>query len=317
MEVTLKLNGKKEKAKVAFAQPADFGFAKSWQESIGDDQNPVRTDAVEFAMLAIKRFEASAGLGIYANSLVDFSDHIASNPKVEVGGFIVLRCNWFPDSEIIGFSHFRRTWCNKIILDYLGSHPLIARPKDDATHKVSGVGVALLYFITQVLKQEKCPTLWGEATSSSAPYYKKVFNLERVEDLIFAPEKNLIAFAEEIERGWSVVSDAVTVPNQPLDAMYAIEIENPPFVGSKMAVFNPSKILAYRFLKLAYHKQMEIAKALHIINGDAADISRDALAQIVFKGAREKGILSTLWSLVAKEHGSDKSEENPFETTVK
>jgi hypothetical protein len=99
--------------------------------------------------------------------------------------------------------------------------------------------------------------------------------------------------------------------------MYAIEIENPPFVGSKMAVFNPSKILSYRFLKLAYHKQVEIAKALHIINGDAADISRDALAQIVFKGAREKGILSTLWNLVAKEHGSDKSEENPFDTTIK
>jgi hypothetical protein len=62
---------------------------------------------------------------------------------------------------------------------------------------------------------------------------------------------------------------------------------------------------------------VEIAKALHIINGDAADISRDALAQIVFKGAREKGILSTLWNLVAKEHGSDKSEENPFDTTIK
>lgn len=103
----------------------------------------------------------------------------------------------------------------------------------------------------------------------SAPYYKKVFNLEGVEDLIFAPEKNLIAFAEETERGWSMVSDAVTVPNQPLDAIYALEIENLPFVGSKMAVFNSSKILSYRFLKLGYHKQMEIAKALHIINGAA------------------------------------------------
>jgi len=27
MEVTLKLNGKKEKAMVTFAQPSDFGFA--------------------------------------------------------------------------------------------------------------------------------------------------------------------------------------------------------------------------------------------------------------------------------------------------
>src|SRR5882672_10895043 len=154
MDVTLEFNGKKAKAKVSFAQPADFGFAKIWRESIGDDKNPFRTDAVDYAVLAIRRFEASFELGIYAKNLQDFSDHIASDSKVEVGGFVVLRCNWFPNSEIIGFSHFRRTWCNKIILDYLAVHPLIVRPKDDATHKVRGVGTALMYFITQVLTQE-------------------------------------------------------------------------------------------------------------------------------------------------------------------
>src|SRR5436190_8463758 len=123
MQVILELNGNKVKAKVSFAQLADFPFARSWKESIGNDQNPVRTDTVEYAALAVKRYEASFGSGIYANSLRDFSDHVQSNPKVEVGALVVLRCNWFPVSEIIGFSHFRRTWCNKIVLDYLGSHP--------------------------------------------------------------------------------------------------------------------------------------------------------------------------------------------------
>lgn len=122
MEVTVELNGKKEKAEVSFAQPADFAFVKSWKEAIGTDQNPIRTDTVEYAQLAVKKYEASFGSGKYANSLRDFSDHILSNPKVEVGGFVVLQCDWYPGSRVIGFAHFRRTWCNKIVLDYFGRH---------------------------------------------------------------------------------------------------------------------------------------------------------------------------------------------------
>jgi hypothetical protein len=317
MEVTLELNGKKVKAKVSFAQPADFTFAKNWKESIGKDQNPVRTDTVDYAQLAVKRYEASFDSGKYANSLRDFSDHIASNPKVEVGGFVLLRCEWFPGAEIIGFSHFRRSWCNKIVLDYLGTHPLIVRPEDGATHKVRGVGVALLYFVAQVLKQENCSALWGEATSSSASFYQKVFNLQGVEDLIYASRENVIAFLDEREREWSTESEVIAVANQPLDQIYVLETENPPFVGSKTAVFNQSKRLAYRYLKLPYHKQIGIAKALHFIKADAAPLPKDDLAHVVFKGAREKGSLAALWNLVEKEHGDATPEENPFETTQK
>lgn len=313
MDVILELNGKKQQAKVSFALPADFAFAQNWQQVIGTDQNPYRTDTVDYAQLAVKRYEASFDMGIYADSLGDFSDHIATDRNVEVGGFIVIRCDWFPGSDIIGFSHFRRSWCNKIILDYLGTHPFIVRPKDDATIIVRGVGIALLYFIAQVLKRENCSALWGEATSSSATYYNRIFKLKDVEDLIYAPRENVIQFLEEREREWSVQSDVIAGPAQPLDQIYTLEIDNPPFVGSKTTVFNPSKRLAFRYLKLAYHKQMEIAQALHLVKSAAAAIPRDELAQIVFKGAREKGLLATLWSLVEKEYGASLSEENPFE----
>jgi hypothetical protein len=317
MELNVKLNGKREKAMVSFAQPGDFGFAESWRRDLGGDQNPVRIDAVDFAHLAIKRFEATAGLGIYANSLTDLSDHIASNPLIEVGGFIVLKCDWFPGSDIIAFSHFRRTWSNKIILDYLAAHPFITRPQENPTHVVNGAGVALLYFITQVAKQENCTALWGEATASSASFYKGVFKLDRVEDLIFASQDKLLEFAEEREKKWLAWNEAATTAELPLDKLDALEIENPPFVGSKTAMFNPSKRLAYRFLKLAYHKQMEIAKTLHFVKRTASAMPRGELAEIVFKGAREKGTLSALWSLVEKEYGDGASEENPFETAQK
>src|SRR5258708_37610547 len=160
MDDYLEPTGKKTRPRVSFAQPVDFAFARHWREGIGPDQNPYRADTVDYAELAVKRYEASFNMGIYANSLTDFTDHIASNPNIEVAGFVVLRCDWFPGAEIIGFGHFRRSWCNKIILDYLGTHPFIIRPNEDATIKVRGVGVALVYFISQVLKNENCPALW-------------------------------------------------------------------------------------------------------------------------------------------------------------
>jgi hypothetical protein len=314
MDVTLELNGKKRQATISFAQPGDFAFAKNWKDAIGADQNPFRTDTVDYAELAVKRYEATFGMGIYANSLTDFTDHIASNPKVEVGGFAVLRCDWFPGSNVIGFTHFRRSWSNRIILDYLGTHPFIIRPKEDSYIKVRGIGVALVYFVSQVLKKENCPTLWGEATSSSATFYNKIFKLGGVEDLIFAPRDNVLAFVDECEREWAKQGEEIAQPDQPLNEIYTLETENPPFVGTKTAVFNPSKRLSFRYLKLAYHKQMEIAKALQFVKGDAAAISRDELAYIVFKGAREQGLLASLWSMVEKEYGDSPSEENPFET---
>lgn len=314
MDVTLELNGKKKQAKIFFAQHSDFAFAANWRAAIGTDQNPFRTDTVDYAELAVKRYEASFDLGIYANSLADFTDHIACDSKVEVGGFVVLKCDWFPGSEVIGFSHFRRSWCNKIILDYLGAHPFIVRPKEESTVTVRGVGAALVYFVAQVLKKENCPALWGEATSSSAAYYNKIFKLKNVEDLILAPRQNVIDFIEKCEREWAAVSEVIAAPQQPLDEIYALEIENPPFVGSKTAVFSPSKRLAFRFLKLAYHKQMEIAKTLQFVKADAAAIPRDDLAQLVFKGARARGQLAALWVEVEKGYSDGPVEENPFET---
>ena len=102
MELNLKLNGKREKAKVSFAQPGDFGFAETWRQALGDDQNPLRNDAVDFAHLALKRFEASAGLGIYATFFcveinLRWGGLIRERGLVvcAIGGNIVTSWSWF------------------------------------------------------------------------------------------------------------------------------------------------------------------------------------------------------------------------------
>jgi hypothetical protein len=313
MEIPVKLNGQRQKVKVVFAKPEDLKFVAQWKTALGEDQNPYRVDTVDFAQLAVKRYEASRGTGIYANTLSDISDHIQTNPKVEVAAFILLKCTWYGVSDVIGYCHFRRTWSNKIILDYLGAHPNIAKEPENATHKVRGVGTAICYFVAQVLKQENCPALWGEATPLSANYYQGLFDLENVEDLIFAPKEKVIAFVEEVERKWA---NEDLNGMQPDDKFDELEIENPPFVGSKTAVFSPSKRLAFRFLNLPYHKQVEIALALRLVKSGGHALTREELAALVFKSAREKGKLAELWNLVQREYQEETEEENPFEAKV-
>ncbi len=194
-----------------------------------------------------------------------------------------------------------------------------SKEHQNATHKDRGVGLAICYFAAQVLKQENCPAIWGEATPLSANYYQEVFELEKVEDLIFAPKEKVIAFAEGLERkwlAWSAEDESTAKPDEKLDRIYNLEIDNPPFVGSKTAVFSPSKRLAFRFLNLPYHKQMEIALALSLLETGSSALTREQLATIVFKGAREKGKLGELWSLVKAESQDEADEENPFEARI-
>ena len=145
MDISVELNGTQRNAKVLFAGGDDLHFVNDWRKVLGKDQNPVRVDAVDFAQVAVARFEAHSAIEPYAKSVGDIGDHIGNNPRSEVACFVLLRCDWFPDSEVIGIAHFRRTWSNRIVLDYLSSHPFIVRPPDSYPTVVKGVGTALLY----------------------------------------------------------------------------------------------------------------------------------------------------------------------------
>lgn len=313
MEIPIKLNGERRKVEVIFAKPEDFKFVAEWQTAVGDDQSRKRLDAVEFARLAVRKYEANRESGVYANDLEDISDHVLNNPKEEVGAFVILKCDWYPGTRVVGFCHFRRSWSNNIILDYLAAHPHIAKEADNATHKVRGVGKAICYYIAQVLKQENCPAVWGETTPLSSKFYALAFEFENVEDLLYVKKEKILAFAEKVEKKWAD-EDANGIQSD--DEIDKLEIENPPFVGSKLAVFSPQKRLAFRFLKLGYHKQMEIAYTLQLIKAGGPAMTRDQLASHVFKIAKEKGKLAELWDLVKDEYGDTIQEENPFEAKV-
>jgi len=85
-------------------------------------------------------------------------------------------------------------------LDYLTVHPFITRPPDQYPHIVHGVGTVLLYFLSDVAKKYGCNSIWGEATAISSGFYKKVFSLDSVDDMIYVPRDKFVEFADEVEK---------------------------------------------------------------------------------------------------------------------
>ena len=312
MEVPIQFNKERRTATVKFTGAKDFGFVAEWQKTLGADKNPVRVDAVDLARIVSHRFEAHSEMEYYAESIGDIADHIRGNPKSEVACCVQLTCNWFPTSSVIGLAHFRRTWSNNMVLDYLTTHPYIAKPSPDSESSVRGAGLALLYFMSTIAKTYECPLVWGEATPHSCGYYKKVFELASVEDLICIPRDNVLAFIDRFET--PAVKATVTIPAAAtkLEEAYALEEQDSPFVGSKTAVFNPRRRLAHRFLELPYHLQVAVTNGLGLLQDDDKKESTNEQFRRVFQRASEQGKLADLWREVEKKHPDGEPEKNPF-----
>lgn len=310
MDIPVELNGAEQNARAVFAGGEDLHFVNDWRKALGRNQNPLRVDAVDFAQLAVARFEAHSAIVPYAKSIGDIGDHIGNNPKSEVACFVVLNAGWFPDSEVIGIAHFRRTWSNRIVLDYLASHPFVVRPPDSYPAKVRGVGKALLYFLCIVAKQYECDAIWGEATQGSCGFYQQVLKLDSVKDLIYAPSEKFLSFIDRTDANRK--EGTTTAATSAREEIYAVEVENPPFVGSKTAVFNPARRLAYRFLELPYHVQHEIVEALGLFQEEDRNRPSDEQFSLFFRRAAENGKLADLWQRVEQRYPDGDPGKNPF-----
>ena len=184
------------------SDPKSEEFVVKWRKNLGRDKDPVRRDAVDFANLACKRFRAHHATEIYAKKIEDIDVHKKDNPNSEVANLVIMRCDWFEESSVIGVAHFRRSWCNNLILDYLAAHPWVASKPESYPRRISGVGIGLLYFISGIGARLNSKYIWGEATQNSSDAYQKFFDLKHVKDLIFVPKKKFVAFSNGIENKW-------------------------------------------------------------------------------------------------------------------
>jgi hypothetical protein len=314
-DLPVELNKDRKNAQVVFGGKDEFGFLSEWKRTLGDDQNPFRRDAVEFAELIEHRFAAHSSIQAYVRSVEDIGDHITNDPHSEVAAIVLLKCDWFPESSVIGISHFRRTWCNNMILDYLAVHPYIARPPAEYGYIVRGAGSALLYFLSRAAQQYSCEYIWGEATQISCGFYQKILLLDSVKDLILASKEKYIKFADGLELGWQNKPSTATTPALSIKDVYTVEAENPPLIGNKVAMFDPARQLAYHFLDLPGHIQKEIAGELGLLKEEDKDSEDDKLFRDLFRRARQQGKLADFWSAVEKQRPNGEQGKNPFATS--
>src|SRR5438874_2354191 len=99
MELTVKVNKVPKAAKIVFAGLDDFKFLTEWKEKLGSDTHPYRRDSLEFAQLAHFRYSVHSTIQPYAQAVREFAAYINDNPACEVACCVLLKCDWFADSE--------------------------------------------------------------------------------------------------------------------------------------------------------------------------------------------------------------------------
>ena len=314
MDLSLELNKTPVHAQAVFAGRGDIGFVSDWRQTLAkaEDTNPIRCDAVDFAQLAVERYRTHSPLLPKALCIKDIGDHIKQNPKCEVASLVLLTCDWFHDSKIIGICHFRRIFSNNVTLDYLAAHPYIANPPPKYPNLVRGAGTALLYFISVVAKLYDCNSIWGEATQYSCNFYRNALKLDSVEDLIFAPRDKFIEFIARIDNRQVSGTTGVAIKDEVLSEMYTLEAKSPPFVGSKTAVLNPARRLACRFLELPRHIQNSIAESLALIQDEDKKQPIAEQFRRFFQRASRDGNLADLWREVEAQYPDGEPANNPF-----
>ncbi|MGH2508758.1 MAG: hypothetical protein ACRDHZ_15335, partial [Ktedonobacteraceae bacterium] len=150
-EVSVRLNGDPRRATIVFAdESTDFEFVNIWRDQLTPESDEKTIDAVDLAQVARDNFLAHSRIQqLYAKSVEDIPAHIEAKSDCEVAGFVLIKCDWFPDSKVLGMCHFRRTWCNSIVLDYLAAYPFAKKEPE----KLRGVGSALLWFVSDIARR--------------------------------------------------------------------------------------------------------------------------------------------------------------------
>jgi len=316
VEFIVDFGGEPRKVTVEFATGlGDLSFVQAWQQTLGMNPQPDQLDAASFAQVARERFIADSGIGQhYLACAEDFRERVKHDSQCEIGAFILLRCDWFPACEIIGMCHFRRTWSNNIVVDYLGIHPLIlpsSSPQGPAPKKVKGVGTALLCFVSRIAVANSCECIWGEATLISHGFYERNFVLEKVQDLFVIPREKFTVFAAKT-LDWQLQKDVNTMNMHAVEELYAVEETHPPLVGNRASMGGSKRQLIHHFLDLPRHTQEEIAQMLGLLEDGDREILDDQWLGVLFKRVEQAGKLHDLWNEIEKRHEDGEPENNPF-----
>jgi len=163
----------------SFGAEEDIDLLRTWGRHRPRSGNPHARDAVEFSRLARKWWQYYHHRDASAVSLKELKRLSKRQPRRERAFLVLARADWLPEIPVLGLCCCRRTWCNHIVLEFAAVNPRIL---DNAARGIRGIGSGMLYSLIRIADELNCPTIWGETTEHSAPFYEKVLGIPKVGD---------------------------------------------------------------------------------------------------------------------------------------
>ena len=192
----IRLGGAFVLANCKFADSRAVGTLGRWKHprAGGKDSDFRAEDALKFCAFARKRWRSYSNLDRTATTLPELRARIAKDSRTEVAMMVLVIAPG--TSDPLGFCLFRRTWCNHIVLDLLATNPA-------APIGTGRIGVGILFWVASVAEAIGAGLLWGEATESSAEYYRQWFDLPTVDDVFQIQAPVYRAFRVKSLRRWA------------------------------------------------------------------------------------------------------------------
>jgi hypothetical protein len=181
----IEVDGQPREAELRFGTDRDARSLTRWRFRKNPAVSGPIQDALEFARLAAKRWRYYRRASATVSSLDELRESIRHDPKSETAMTFVAHATWTSPTPILGFTYFRRSWCHHLIVDFLSSHPRVISENPE---RIRGVGTGLVHQLVGLAEIMNIPCIWGEATSHSAPFYKRTLRVEEILDHFFIEE---------------------------------------------------------------------------------------------------------------------------------
>lgn len=138
---------------------ADWSFVTEWKKAAGKTR--ASRDAIEYSDLGCKRWRFLHGQGLTVGELKNLKTSAGPNRSVPEVGFALAVV---AASQVAGFGFLRRSWANRLILEFLAGSPA-------SLSGIKGTGAALMHAFCYIGWQINAAELWGEATETSCGFY--------------------------------------------------------------------------------------------------------------------------------------------------
>src|SRR2546430_13598659 len=173
------VDGQPKPVQMRFGNDSDLAELRRWRSPARLRANPHVSDAVEYARLASKRWAYYHRNGETATTLLQLRTAIRRNPRAEVAFMLIARASWQAGLNLIGLAYCRRSWCHRLIVDFVAVHPHVVGRLHG---RIRGIGTGLFYGLIQIADTLGIEMIWGEATANSAPFYERILGAERILD---------------------------------------------------------------------------------------------------------------------------------------